>query len=119
VAERLDRRKAEHACEQAITVCHVAEENLRAMIATQQAPTPLTPVDVKERPEPVGSKPKTLAAWDIDREPHSNAPGSPTTVKHGSRAKQTRRCGRPAKVGNQKSEIVEWWKPGWQKKIRS
>jgi hypothetical protein len=103
----------------AITGGHVAEENLQAMMATQQAQTAPPQVEGKRSPNAVGSKPKAPGAGDIDREPHSNAPGSPTTVKDGSRPKQTRRRGRSAKVGNQKSKIVEWWKPGWQKKVKS
>ena len=29
-----------------------------------------------------------------------------------------RRRGRPAKSDHSEAEIVEWWKPGWQKQFR-
>ena len=119
MAERLHRRKAEEACEQAIAACHLAEENLQAMMATQQAQTAPPPLEGKGRPKAVGSKPKVPDAGDIDRELHTKVSGSPTTVENGLRPKQTRGRGDPAKVGNKKSKIVEWWKPGWQKKVKS
>jgi hypothetical protein len=51
-------------------------------------------------------------------EPHAKMGGSPTIVDDVSGQKQTRRRGRPAKVRNQESEFVEWWKPGWRDKFR-
>ena len=119
VAEQLDRQKAWEACEQAIAACHKAEVNLQTMMVTQQAQTVPPPVEGNGRPKAVGSKPKSPGADNVDREPHTKASGSSTTMEKGFRPKQTRRRGRPTKVGNQKSEIVEWWKPGWQKKIKS
>jgi hypothetical protein len=43
---------------------------------------------------------------------------APTTVEDGPRRKQAPRRGRTLKVGNQESKVVEWWKPGWQRKSR-
>jgi hypothetical protein len=36
----------------------------------------------------------------------------------GEKVEQPRRRGRPAKSGQSEAEIVEWWKPGWQDRIR-
>ena len=55
VAERLDRRKAEEACEQAIIACHAAEENLQATMATQRAQAAPPQVEGKGQSKTVGS----------------------------------------------------------------
>jgi hypothetical protein len=39
-------------------------------------------------------------------------------VDDGSMPKQTRRRQRPDKVGDEASEIVEWWMPDWREKFR-
>jgi len=36
----------------------------------------------------------------------------------GDKVGQPRRRGRPAESGQSKADIVEWWKPGWQKQFR-
>jgi hypothetical protein len=57
------------------------------------------------------SRRKAPASQDADAMPIARAVGS-------SKA-QARRRGRPAKVGDQDALVIEWWKPGWQRKFRS
>jgi hypothetical protein len=63
------------------------------MVANQQAQTTPLQVEGKGWPKAVGGKPKAPGAGDLDCETHTKASGSPTTVKDGSRPKQTRRRG--------------------------
>ena len=119
VATRLARQNAEDALAEALEARQETEGRLRAMIAARRAQAPPTePSDGHGRPKATGIKPKTPAAQVIDQEPHAKIGGSPTIVDGGSRPKQTRRRGRPAKVRNQESEFVEWWKPGWRDEFR-
>jgi hypothetical protein len=38
------------------------------------------------------------------------------TTEQSAGVKQPRRRGRPAKSDQSEAEIVEWWKPGWQRR---
>ena len=118
-ATRLARQNAEDTLAVALDARQEIDGRLRAMIAAQQAQTsPTKPFNGHGRPKARGIKRKAPAAQDADAEQIAKAVGSPTTVDDVSRQKETRRRGRPPKVGNQESEFVEWWKPGWRDKFR-
>jgi hypothetical protein len=118
-ATRLARQNAEDALAEALDAHQETEGRLRAMIAAQQAQTsPTKPFNGHGRLKARGIKPKAPAGQDADAEQIAKAVGSPTIVDDGSRPKQTRRRGRPAKARKQESEFVEWWKPGWREKFR-
>jgi hypothetical protein len=50
-----------------------------------------------------------------DAAANTRMPEAPTIVEHGPSKKQVRRRGRPTKIDNQDSKVVEWWKPGRQR----
>jgi hypothetical protein len=109
----------------AVRAEHALSMALRAMTA-RTAHRPIKP-SMTHR-SAVGPLP--AASGDVDgphsvAEPHAgDTPANarmveaPTIMEDGSSKKQVRRRGRPTKIGSQDSMVVEWWKPGWQKKSR-
>jgi hypothetical protein len=75
---------------------------------------------------PVGAASGDADAPDSVAELHADDPPAitgmaeaQTIVEGGPSKKPARRRGLPpTKIGNQDSEVVEWWKPGWQRKFR-
>jgi hypothetical protein len=43
---------------------------------------------------------------------------APTIVDDMGATIQARRRERSLMVGNEEQQVVEWWKPGWQRKLR-
>jgi hypothetical protein len=99
-AERLARQQTEDALAGALDGRRVAEQRLSDATAGRTARRP--------------SKP-----W-LSRIAATETPGatSDDAARAETHVKPARRRGRPAKADSQESEIVEWWKPGWQKKFR-
>jgi hypothetical protein len=114
-AERLSRRNAEDALAEALETGQEAEQRIRDANAARTVRRPSKPL-LTRRATGIGSK--KLAARDIDRQPHSKSLTPAAIVDDGSMPKQTRRRQRPDKVGDEASEIVEWWMPDWREKFR-
>jgi chromosome segregation ATPase len=108
MAERLGRRNAENALAEALDTRQEAEEQLRDAMAVREARMP--PQTDRGLADSLTIRRRAPAAQDADAEQIAGVAISSKT--------QARRRGRPAKVGNQDSEVVEWWKPGWQDKFR-
>src|ERR1700722_19296783 len=108
VAEDLGRRNAENALAEALDTRQEAEEQLRDAMAVREARMP--PQTDRGLADSFTIRRRVPAAQDADAEQIAGVARSSKT--------QARRRGRPAKVGNQDSEVVEWWKPGWLDKFR-
>jgi len=98
--ERDCRQVAEHERDDAIAARQEAEERLREALVAQDAlegsqALPRPPHD----PHAIRRQRKTILAT----EPSAGV-------------EQPRRRARPAKSDQSEPEIVEWWKPGWQKR---
>jgi len=114
--ERLARRNAEDALTLALEARQEAESRLRDAMAAQE---PRLPSQAPHRlADAIRTRRRAPTAQDADAEQVARAAGSSKTVDDGASTIQARRRGRPAKVGNQDSEVVEWWKPGWREKFR-
>jgi flagellar biosynthesis GTPase FlhF len=102
--ERASRQKAEQERDDAIAARLEAEGRIQEMLATLDAlkasQAPLTP---PHDPQATRRRGKYM----------------PTTEPSASGDEVLpRRRGRPAKSDQSEAEIVEWWKPGWQKQFR-
>jgi chromosome segregation ATPase len=100
--ERDRRQEAEQERDRAIAARQEAKERMQEMLATLNA--------LKASQGAPGSShdPQTT------RKPRKTLP----TTEQSAGPEQPRRCGRPAKSDQSEAEIVEWWKPGWQKQFR-
>jgi hypothetical protein len=109
--ERLVRQKNEEVLTGALEARGIAEQRLRDATARQtarKASKPLPNRIVAAEPGNAVDDAATRGDTDIQSGP---------TVR--GTVKQARRRGRPTNVGDdQKSDVVEWWKPGWQKRFR-
>jgi chromosome segregation ATPase len=109
-AERLVRRDAEDALAEALEARQEAESRLQDAMAVREARMP--PQAHLGLADASTSRRKALATQDADdAEQIARAAGLSKTMDDGASTIQARRRGRPAKVGNQDSDIVEWWKP--------
>jgi hypothetical protein len=97
--ERDCRQEAERERDEAIAIRQEAEERFREALAAQKASQAL--LRLPHGPQATGRQGKSM----------------PTT-KQSARVEQPRRRGHPAKSDQSEAEIVEWWKPGWQKQFR-
>jgi hypothetical protein len=105
-AERLARRMAEHALAEALVGRQEAERRLRDAMAVRDARLPAQPHHGLA--DATGTRQTAPADQDADAEQFAKVAGSSKAL--------ARRRGRPAKDGSPDSDIVEWWKPGWQRK---
>ena len=99
------RQKAEQERDDAIAARQEAEERIQEMLATLDAQK------ASQAPPRPTHDPQTT---------RRQGKSMPTTEPSagGDKVKQPRRRGRPAKSDQSEAEIVEWWKPGWQKQFR-
>jgi hypothetical protein len=126
VAERLARRTAEDALAAALAGRQEAERCIRDAMTARTTYRPSKPsITRRAAVVPVGAASVDVDAPDSASELHAHemphmigTAEAPTTVEDGPRRKQAPRRGRTLKVGNQESKVVEWWKPGWQRKSR-
>jgi hypothetical protein len=100
--ERDCRQKAEQERDDAIAGRVKTEERIREMLATLDA--------LKASQALLGPSHDPRAT----RRPRKIVPATEPS----SGVEQPRRRGRPAKSDQAAVEIVEWWKPGWQKQFR-
>jgi hypothetical protein len=124
--ERVTRRNAEDALAEALEARQEAEERLRdAMTArtAQRLSTP--PMARRAAMGSLGGANGDADAPDAAAEPHAGAApptirtaDAQTIAKDAPSRKHARRRGQPVHAGTQDSEVVEWWKPGWQRKFR-
>jgi hypothetical protein len=98
--ERDCRQKAEQERDDAIAGRVKTEERLQEMLATLDLDAPKAPRPTHD-PQTTGRPRKTVP-----------------TAEPSAGVEQPRRRGRPAKSDQAAVEIVEWWKPGWQKQFR-
>jgi hypothetical protein len=86
------------------------EEKLRAAVAErQEAARRLREMEARAAPvEPAAERKVAIKA------PRTARPVTSEIVDLGVKPRR----GRPPKVVAEESDIVEWWKPGWQKKFR-
>jgi membrane protein involved in colicin uptake len=125
-AERVARRDAEDALAETLEGRQEAERRLRDAIVARTVHRPSKPsITRRAAVVPVGAASVDVDAPDSASELHAHemphmigTAEAPTIVEDGPRRKQAPRRGRPLKVGNQESKVVEWWKPGWQRKSR-
>jgi membrane protein involved in colicin uptake len=125
-AERLARRNAENTFARALEARQEAERRLRDALTARTAQRLAMPS--MTRSAKVG--PLSAASVDVDApdsvvELHAGdtpvntrMAEAPTIVEDGPSRKRASRRGRPTKIGSQDSKVVEWWKPGWQRKSR-
>jgi hypothetical protein len=112
-AERVARQQAEQERDEATTGRQEAEERLREMMAAQVAQKPATAPQTAKRGQRDGN---TVAADQrLDR---SSDISDTVQVDDTGPVTQTRRRGRPPKVRETGSGVVEWWKPGWKDQFR-
>jgi hypothetical protein len=104
--ERAARQQAEQESDAAVVARQEAQERLREVMAAQQARKPSGKAVRSARGRKVGANTSRSDTSDLE------APIVPANVKH------ARRRGRPLKVQQTESEIVEWWKPGWKERFR-
>jgi hypothetical protein len=106
--ERGARQQAEQERDQAVAIRQEAEERLREVMAVQEAQKPST------APLRAGS------AGAPDRRSDRISLEAPDTVpaNDSGTVKQARRRGRPPKVRQPVSEVVEWCKAGWRDRFR-
>jgi hypothetical protein len=124
-AERLARRNAQHALAEAVEARQQAEQRFRDANATRTVRSPSKPLLTRRATVGLGAAsgdadvPDSAAELDA-HEIHawSRTAEAPTIVQDLPTAKPARRRGRPIDVGNEEPEVVEWWKPGWQRKLR-
>ena len=101
-AERGCRQKAEQERDDAITARQEAEERLLELLAAQDAQKAShAPPRPTHDPQTTGRPRKTMPA-----------------TEQFAGVEQRRQRGRPAKADHPEGEIVEWWKPSWQKQFR-
>ena len=100
--ERDCRQKAEQERDDAIAARQEAEDRLREVLATQDV--------LKASPAP----PRPTNDPQTTRRQRKSMPATEPSA----RVEQPRRRGRPAKSDQSETEIVEWWKPGWQERFR-
>jgi hypothetical protein len=119
--ERDCRRKAEQERDEAVAARQEAEGRLREMLLTEDAQkaTPRPSRDPGSRDAGTDTKVDgTRKACEIvprmARKPRKTMPVTDPSAD-GDMVKPARRRGRPEKSDQ---EIVEWWKPGWQKRFR-
>jgi hypothetical protein len=125
-AERLARRNAEDALVDALEARQEAERRHRDAMAARTAHGPSQPsMTCRAAVGQLGAATGDGDARDSAAELHAHEmpPTSRTaeaqTIDDDDQSrKQQRRRGQPREVGNQESEVVEWWKPGWQRKSR-
>jgi flagellar biosynthesis GTPase FlhF len=103
--ERACRQQAEQKRDDAFAARQEAEERLREVLATLDA------LKVSQAPPRSTHDPQTT------RRPWKTMPTTEPPV-NGDKVQQQRRRGRSAKSDQSEAEIVEWWKPGWQKQFR-
>jgi hypothetical protein len=110
VEERAARQRAEQERDKAIMDRREAEEQLRAVEATQEAQAP-----------PSGPQPAKRVRRAINADPtdqlsiRGRAVSGTLPTKDGTASK---RRGRPPKLRETDSEFVEWWKPGWRERLK-
>jgi hypothetical protein len=122
--ERLTRRKAEDMLAEALEARQEAERCLRDAMTARTARRPSKPSMTRRvTVGPVGAASGDADARDSVVELHAgDAPSStglaeaPTIVEDGPSRKHARRRGRPAHDRTEEPQVVEWWKPGWQRK---
>jgi len=127
--ERQARQKSDEALKAALEACRIAEQRLRdATARTVRRPSivPVEPQDAMQAAmidDPPGREADIHSGQAEYARPMvrglARKPGRvPTIADDGARVKEARRRGRPAAGDDHGSEIVEWWKPGWQKRFR-
>jgi chromosome segregation ATPase len=100
--ERASRQKAGQERDNAIAHRQEAEERIQEMLATLDA-LKASPVPSRPTHDPQTARRPTKAM---------------ATTEPSAGVQQPRRRGRPTKSDQSEAEIVEWWKPGWQKQFR-
>jgi hypothetical protein len=127
-AERLARRYAEDALEQALEARQEAERRLRDTMADREAwmasepshgqavaimtkqTMPASPT-TGATPQTIDTARPTVPARRRKRRIGTGSPDASTANSDSSHLG-------PVSDGNQESDIVEWWKPGWRKRFR-
>lgn len=108
-AERTARKQAEQDREKAIAARQDAEERLGKVMTAQEV----------RRPSSGSVRAKWGGRADIagttDRRPVVSDTAQPNDA---GPVTQTRRRGRPPKVRETESDVVEWWKPNWRERFR-
>jgi chromosome segregation ATPase len=108
--ERATRQQAEQERDKAIVDRREAEEQLRAMVATQ------TSQATSNEPQPAERARRVTNADPTDQlSIRGRAISGTPPTKDGTASK---RRGRPPKVRKTESEFVEWWKPGWRERLK-
>jgi hypothetical protein len=103
--ERDHRQQAEQQRDEAIAARQEAEGRLLEVLAAQ---------DAQKAPQALlrpSRDPQTA------RRPRNTVPMAEPSAG-GDTAEQVRQRGRRGKSDQSEAEIVEWWKPGWQDRIR-
>jgi hypothetical protein len=108
-AERTARKQAEQDRDKAIAARQDAEERLGKVMTAQEV----------RRPSSGSVRAKWGGRADIagttDRQPVVSDTAQPNDA---GPVTQTRRRGRPPKVRETESDVVEWWKPNWRERFR-
>jgi hypothetical protein len=125
-AERLARRIAEDALAEALAGRQEAEQRIRDANAARTGRRPSKPLLTRRvTVGPFGAArgdanaPDSAAGQNAHEMPaRIRTAEAPSIVEDLPTGKQVRRRGRPINVGNDEPEVVEWWKPGWQRKLR-
>jgi hypothetical protein len=108
--ERATRQRAEQERDKAIVDRREAEEQLRAMVATQKSQT------TSNEPQPAEQARRVTNADPTDQlSIRGRAVSGTLPTKDGTASK---RRGPPPKVQKTESEFVEWWKPGWRERLK-
>jgi hypothetical protein len=108
--ERAARQQAEQERDKAIMDRREAEEQLRAMEATQKSQA------TSDEPQPAERARRVTNAGPTDQlSIRGRAVSGTLPTKDGTASK---RRGRPPKVRETESEFVEWWKPGWRERLK-
>jgi hypothetical protein len=97
--ERDHRQQAQQQRDEAIVARQKSEYRLREVVVTQDA---LKASQARRR---------------LTHDPQTTMPMTEPSAG-GDKVEQPRRRGRPAKSDQSEAEIVEWWKPGWQKRTQ-
>jgi hypothetical protein len=124
-AERLARRNAKDALAEALEACREAEGRRRDAMSARTDHKPSKPSITRTatiRPRAAASGvaegPDSVVELHAGDTPaNTRMAEAPTIVEDGPSKKQVRRRGRPAETGNPNSKVIEWWKPGWQRKL--
>ena len=113
--ERAARRKAEQGRDEANAARQEAEGRLRRSMDTQEA---RKAGKAPGTPQPRNGVEATIGRSDGNELETPNVVPAARSADDTTTVKQGRRRGRPPKVQQTESEVVEWWVPGWKDRFR-